>query len=63
MGYALDGWGSIPGTVMTFLFSIAPILALGSTQPPTQWELGALFSAVKLPGREAEHSAPYVFMA
>jgi hypothetical protein len=32
--------------------------ALGSTQPPTQWEPGALSPGVKRPGHEADHSPP-----
>jgi hypothetical protein len=32
--------------------------ALGSTQPPIQWEPGALSPGEKRPGREADHSPP-----
>jgi hypothetical protein len=32
--------------------------ALGATQPPIQWVLGALCPRVKRPGREANHSPP-----
>jgi len=32
--------------------------ALGSTQPPIQWVLGALSLGVKRPGREADQSPP-----
>jgi hypothetical protein len=31
---------------------------LGPTQPPIQWERGALSLGVKRPGREADHSPP-----
>jgi hypothetical protein len=34
------------------------IQALGPTQPPIQWVLGALFLGIKRPGREADHSLP-----
>jgi hypothetical protein len=34
------------------------LLALGPTQPPIQWVLGALSLGVKRPGREADHSPP-----
>jgi hypothetical protein len=33
-------------------------MALGPTQPPIQWERGALSLGVKRPGREADHSPP-----
>jgi hypothetical protein len=42
--------------VQDFLFSRASRLALGPTQPPTQWVLGTLPPAVKQLGREAGHS-------
>jgi hypothetical protein len=32
--------------------------ALGPTQPPIQWVLGALSLGVKRPRREADHSSP-----
>jgi hypothetical protein len=35
-GYGLDDRSSIPGRDKIFLFSIAPVLALGSTHPPIQ---------------------------
>jgi hypothetical protein len=41
-----------------FLFTTASRTALGPTQPPIQWVLGALSLGVKRPGREADHSAP-----
>jgi len=39
-----------------FLFSTASRLAPGPTQPPPQWEPGALSPGVKWPGHEANHS-------
>jgi hypothetical protein len=33
-----------------------PKLALGSTQPPIQWVLGAHSLEIKWPGHEADHS-------
>jgi hypothetical protein len=33
-------------------------VALGPSQPPIQWVLGALSLGVKWPGREADHSSP-----
>jgi hypothetical protein len=41
-----------------FLFSKSSRPALGSTQPPMQWVLGALSPGVKRPEREADHSPP-----
>jgi hypothetical protein len=41
-----------------FLFTIMSGSALGPTQPPIQWVLGALSLGVKRPGREADHSPP-----
>ena len=40
----------------TFLFSKAPRLALGSTQPPTEWVPDVLSPEVKQLGHEAEHT-------
>jgi hypothetical protein len=40
-----------------FLFLTAPRPAVGSTQPPIQWEPGALFLRLKWPGRETNHSS------
>jgi hypothetical protein len=58
-GYGLDGWGSILGRSKIFsVFSVSG-LSLGPTQPPVQWELGALSAQVKLPGREADHSPTF----
>jgi hypothetical protein len=41
-----------------FLFTTASRTALGPTQPPIQWVLGALSPGIKRPGREADHSPP-----
>jgi hypothetical protein len=41
-----------------FLFTTASRTALGPTQPPTQWVLGALSLGVNLPGSKADHSPP-----
>jgi hypothetical protein len=42
----------------TFLSSIVFKLALGTTQPPDQWIMGALSAGLKRQGREANHSPP-----
>jgi hypothetical protein len=42
-----------------FLFTTASRTALGPTQPPIQWVLGALSLGVKRSGREADHSPPF----
>jgi hypothetical protein len=52
MGYRLDGEGSTPKMDREFL---VPTLALGLTQTPTQWVLGALSLRVKQLGHEADH--------
>jgi hypothetical protein len=60
-GYGLeDGGGrsSSPGMFKNFLFSTSSRPALGPTQPPIQWVMGALSPGVKRPGREADHSPP-----
>jgi hypothetical protein len=41
-----------------FLFTTASRQVLGPTQPPIQWELGALSLGVKRSGREADYSPP-----
>jgi hypothetical protein len=59
-GYGLGGQGTIPGRDKEiFLYSAASRLALGPSQSPIQWALGALSPGVKRPGREADHSPPY----
>jgi hypothetical protein len=58
MGHELDGRGSIPGRGKVFLFSVVFRPALGSTQPPVQWALGALPPGVKRPWHEANHELP-----
>jgi hypothetical protein len=40
------------------LFATASRPPLGLTQPPIQWEPGALIPGVKRPGREADYSPP-----
>jgi hypothetical protein len=54
-GDELDGLGSIPDKGDIFVFSKASRPALGPTQPPIQWVLGALSPRVKRPGGEAGH--------
>jgi hypothetical protein len=49
--YGLDSRDSIPGRSKIFLFSVVFRMALGPTQPNTQWTLG-----VKRPGSETNHS-------
>jgi hypothetical protein len=41
-----------------FLFTTASRTALGPTQNPIQWVLGAVSLVVKRSGREADHSPP-----
>jgi hypothetical protein len=41
-----------------FLFTTMSRTALGPTQPPIQWALGAVSLEVKQPGREADYSPP-----
>jgi hypothetical protein len=45
------GWSSSPGSFKNFHFSNSSRLALGSTQPRTQW-----VPEVKWPGHETDHS-------
>jgi hypothetical protein len=61
LGYGMDYRGSrvrFPGGggLGIFHFTTASRTALGLTQPPIQWVLGALSLGVKRPGREADHS-------
>jgi hypothetical protein len=43
-----------------FTFSIASRLALGPTQPPIQWVLGASLPGEKQQWHEADHSPPSI---
>jgi hypothetical protein len=47
-----------PGGLGNFLFTTVSRTALGPTQLPIQWVLGALSLGVKRPEREADHSPP-----
>jgi hypothetical protein len=51
-----QGQSLSPGTIKKFLFSMSSRPVLGPTQPPIQWEPGALSPGVKRPGREVDHS-------
>jgi hypothetical protein len=46
----LRGWGSSPGRVKNYYFSMLSRPALGSTQPPIQWVPGGLFPGGKAAG-------------
>jgi hypothetical protein len=58
MGWTIGvlGFGSWQGLGI-FLFTMSRT-ALGPTQPPIQWVLGALSLEVNLHGHEADHSPP-----
>jgi hypothetical protein len=61
LGYGLDDRGSrvrFSAGAGNFSFSTASRKALGLTQPPIQWEPGALSLGLRRPGREANHSPP-----
>jgi hypothetical protein len=62
LGHGLGDRGSgvrfSGGGLGIFLFTTVSRTALGPTQPPIQWETGALSLGVKRPGREAYHSLP-----
>jgi hypothetical protein len=51
-------WKKILLELDIFLFTTASKTALGPTQPPIQWVLGALSLGAKRPMREADHSPP-----
>jgi hypothetical protein len=59
LGYGLDdrGFGSRQGLGI-FLFTTASRPALGPTEPPIRWVLGALFLGVKRSGCEADFAPP-----
>jgi hypothetical protein len=61
LGCELDDRGPrvrFPAGLGIFLFTTVSRTALGPTQTPIQWILGALSLGVKRPGREADHSPP-----
>jgi hypothetical protein len=61
-GYGLDGQGvGVRVPVGSKDFSTSSRSALGATEPPIQWVLGALSPGVKRPRREADHSPPASF--
>jgi hypothetical protein len=63
LGYGMDDRGfrvRFPMGAGIFLFTTASRTALGPTQPPIQWVLGALSLGVKRPGREADHLPPSI---
>jgi hypothetical protein len=57
-GLGLDDRGSIPSRGKIFLISTASRPALGPTQSPIQWILGAISLGEKRPGSEADYSFP-----
>jgi hypothetical protein len=60
-GYGLGDQGvGVPsaGRVKNFLSSTSSRPALGSIQPPIQWEPEVVSPGVKRLGREADHSPP-----
>jgi hypothetical protein len=61
LSYGLDDRGSrvqFPAGAGNFSLHHRVRTALGPTQPPIRWVLGALSLWVKRPGREADHSSP-----
>jgi hypothetical protein len=56
--YGLEGRGSIPIRGKRFFSTPASRPALGPTQPPSHWVLGALSPGVKRLGRESNHYSP-----
>jgi hypothetical protein len=57
----LAGWSGVrvPTEAENFLFTTLSRPALGPTQPPIQWEQGALFLWVKRPCSENDNSPPF----
>jgi hypothetical protein len=51
----LRGQSSSPSRVKNFFVSTSSRPALGSTQLPIQWVLGALSPGIKRPGHEGGH--------
>jgi hypothetical protein len=51
-------WSWSPGGGKNVIFFTSSRPALGSTQPPIQWVLGALSPGVKQPGHEVDRSPP-----
>jgi hypothetical protein len=59
MGYGLEDRVSISvKSKKCFFSSIASRPALGPTQPPIQWEPGALSPTAKQLGRKPDHTSP-----
>jgi hypothetical protein len=61
LGYGQDDRGSrvrFPAGAGNFSLHHRVQNGSGPTQPPIQWEPGALSLGVKRPGREADHSTP-----
>jgi hypothetical protein len=56
----LRGQSSSRGRGKIFLLSTSSRPVLGPTQPPIQWVPGGLSSGIKRPGREADHSPPFI---
>jgi hypothetical protein len=56
MGWTIGGLS--PGRGWEILFTTMTRLALGPSQPPMQWEPGALSLGVMWPGHEADHLPP-----
>jgi hypothetical protein len=60
--YLIAGWSGVrvPVGVGNYLLTTASRTALGPTHLPIRWVPGALFLGLKRPGREADHSPPYI---
>jgi hypothetical protein len=52
------GFNSRPGLGIFFFFTTVSGTALGPTQPPIEWVLGALSLGIKRQGLEADQSPP-----